>query len=348
MAVSAAGPTTRAARHARRRPRRALTLVELSMSLAVLGVILAATASVVVVAARALAAQSSNPGALAASARSATDQIVDDLAVATAITEQTATAVTMTVPDRNGDGAAETVRYAWSGVAGDPVTRSYNGGTAVAIATDVRAFNLSYLTKTAGPPAAVESSEMLLAAHYGGVGSNIKASSLTTTAWPAEYFKIGFPAGTTSWKVTRCRVLLQKNRSNSTGTVNVELRYADAAGKPTGAALGSIAVDIVPISTTSSGTWVDLTFPTAVSGLDPTKGAALVVTYAGGGSTTPGAVLYDNASTDIDIMWTTTANGGTSWTTPGTPNAMQFYVWGTYTAKSSTSTTSQPLPPSAP
>ena len=76
-------------------------------------------------------------------------QIAGELFYATAITEATANAVTFTVADR-GHGAAgpETIRYAWAGTAGDPLTRHYNGGTVVTLCEDVELFKLVYTART--------------------------------------------------------------------------------------------------------------------------------------------------------------------------------------------------------
>ncbi len=81
------------------------------------------------------------------SGRQALDEITADLRLATAVTEATATAVTFTVPDRTGDDVAETIRYAWSGTAGDPVTRTFNGVT-VDFVDDVHQLDLTYLIRT--------------------------------------------------------------------------------------------------------------------------------------------------------------------------------------------------------
>jgi len=70
-----------------------------------------------------------------------------ELQSAISMSELTATSVTMKVPDRDADGAPETIRYAWSGTAGDPLTQEYNGGAATTVATDVQSFSLSWLTR---------------------------------------------------------------------------------------------------------------------------------------------------------------------------------------------------------
>jgi len=74
-------------------------------------------------------------------------EMMRDLNQAIHFTERTAEAVTFTVPDRTGDGLTETIRYAWTGAAGDPLTYEYNGSVAVTLTNDVQNFDLSYLTR---------------------------------------------------------------------------------------------------------------------------------------------------------------------------------------------------------
>ena len=73
-------------------------------------------------------------------------EMVRNLNQAIRFTERTATAVTFTVPDRTGDNLPETIRYAWTGAAGDPLIYEYNNSS-VELATGVQNFSLSYLTR---------------------------------------------------------------------------------------------------------------------------------------------------------------------------------------------------------
>ena len=58
-------------------------------------------------------------------------QICDELRYATLVIQQTPQILEFVVADRNADGTAEKIRYEWSGVAGDPLRKTINGGTAV-------------------------------------------------------------------------------------------------------------------------------------------------------------------------------------------------------------------------
>ena len=73
-------------------------------------------------------------------------RINSDLQSAVSLSELTATAVTMNVPDRNGDNVPEVIRYSWSGVTSDPLQVTYNGATSD-LAADVQAFSFTWISR---------------------------------------------------------------------------------------------------------------------------------------------------------------------------------------------------------
>jgi hypothetical protein len=316
-----------------------MTLVELMVSLALVTLIMAACGSMLTAAARAMSSDTSNVGTDAMAARSAADQVVDDLKVATAVTEQSATAVTMTVPDRDGDGQPETIRYAWSGVAGAPLTRAYNARAAGVVAANVRALNFGYLSKTVGKPAAVEGAEQVLGSHapttakYFGVDSN-KAVAVRFAPTLADT--------AVGWKVTRCRITLKKKAT--LGTITIRLRYADSSGYPTGSDLGTASY-LTTNLTGSTATAADLTLSPQPT-LDVTKAVCLLVTQATGSSMAD--VEYDDNSADATLTHSTSSDGGVSWSGASTGKAMTFTAWGTVTTQDADTYDFQPLPPAAP
>jgi len=126
------------------------TLMEVALSCVIVSVIMLAVISTIMIGQKGL----SNNVTITANAskgNQAVQMIMLDVSLATAITERTATAITMTVPDRDGDGQPETIRYRWSGVSGDPLTRQYNGSAAATVADNIYQLNLTYLTKTLIP-----------------------------------------------------------------------------------------------------------------------------------------------------------------------------------------------------
>ncbi|MDB5296107.1 MAG: hypothetical protein JWO31_2090, partial [Phycisphaerales bacterium] len=111
-----------------------------------------------------------------------------------------------------------------------------NGGAAGVVAANVRALNLTYLTKLVGKPPAVTSGEQGWVAHAAAAGK-AKTSGLTSTNWPGGSYVPTLPATAVSWTVSRCRVRLAKKAT--LGTVTLRLRYATSAGVPTGADLAT-------------------------------------------------------------------------------------------------------------
>lgn len=127
--------------------RRGLTLVELVVSMTIMTILMGAMASVLVVASHAVP-DGRSPMEKKTQAADVLDQIAGELFYATSITEETEIAVTFTVADRNhGDPGPETIRYAWSGTAGDPLTRQYNGGSIITVCEGVQVFSLQFYKK---------------------------------------------------------------------------------------------------------------------------------------------------------------------------------------------------------
>jgi hypothetical protein len=83
-------------------------------------------------------------------------QMVTELHTATSIWQLSPVKIEFTVHDRDNDGDVEVILYQWSGTAGSPLRRSYNGGTAVVIAENVHAFALVCTTKNEGVNELVE------------------------------------------------------------------------------------------------------------------------------------------------------------------------------------------------
>jgi hypothetical protein len=304
---------------------RAVTLVEMVVSLTIVSILLGACGSVMLLASRVIGISAAGPAVSMAVADAAADQVAADLHMALQITERTATAVTFTVPDRNGDSTPETLRYAWAG-AGSPLTRQYNGqpAPAASMAENVQLFNLDWLLRTAGPPPPVESPEQLLVSRDWPMSDDRKAYTIKSNAWAAEYFKPVLPANAISWKITRVKVKLARNGTN-TGTMTIGVRFADASMKPTDNALDSLSVDAVTLSTTF--TWVEFG-SSCLDGLDPALEMCVLVTTT---DSDPGVVEYDNKGPAVNMRFSKSTNQGSTWILPTDHDVLQIYVYGTVT-----------------
>ncbi len=140
--------------------RRGFTLVELTLSMAVLTVLMGGMASALFLAGRAVPDRET-PLKATSEGFHAADQLAGELFAAQALTTRSATTVEFTVPDRcpvppiahpdcNGTNNPEIIRYAWNSVAGGPLTRRYNNGAVENVLENVYQFELRFDTQSVG------------------------------------------------------------------------------------------------------------------------------------------------------------------------------------------------------
>ena len=302
--------------------RRGLTLVELVISFVLAAILLVGMTSAMVLATRALP---ENAGAVDAAVNTGDvmRNLSNELRNAICITENTATAVTFTVADRDGDGSPERIRYTWSGTAGQPLTRQYNSAAAVTVLDNVQQFALTYDVTRAteeypGPP--VEGSEVEL--NHFDASVNSAEFNVTNTKWIAQYFKPSAALLTpdvVSWRITRAYIRARRFDLSFQDT-RVQIRTANADHTPTATILDEQILNEWSMGTTLY--WRDFTFDN-VRGLSPVAGACLVLKCDSSG--TSARILYDNASGSDRV---TTSDSGSSWTVDA-GKAMLYYAYGT-------------------
>jgi len=119
---------------------RAFTLVELVTAMAVASVLFLALGNAVYIATKALPSKD-DPLTSSLQTVQALDQIAGEIESAVYVSQISPTSIAFTVADRDGDGIPERISYSWSGVAGDPLVRTYNG-TTWSVVDSVGVFNL--------------------------------------------------------------------------------------------------------------------------------------------------------------------------------------------------------------
>ncbi|RNC81339.1 MAG: prepilin-type N-terminal cleavage/methylation domain-containing protein [Phycisphaera sp.] len=106
--------------------RRGFTLIELVVSLSVVGILITAIGSSIVVATRSLPTSGGLAETQASTGR-ALMLVGEDIRLATTATILSGRRLDLTLSDRTDDAASEAVSYSWSGTSGDPLVRSFNG-----------------------------------------------------------------------------------------------------------------------------------------------------------------------------------------------------------------------------
>lgn len=135
------------ARHASNcKSMRGFTLVELSVSMAIMSIIMLGIGSTTLITTHAMPNETNSPLAML-DHHPHLDIWAADLRVSRHIHTADIHEIEFTVADRDGDGVEDVIVYRWSGDAGDPVTRTYNGGPSAAVFPEVQFFSLQYTEK---------------------------------------------------------------------------------------------------------------------------------------------------------------------------------------------------------
>lgn len=255
--------------------RRGVSLLELTISLVSAGVLVAGLSSSILIALRACDPESS-PTLPLLDAATALTELQTDLQCAKAITEKQPRSVTVLVPDRDGDGQPETIRYAWTGISGMPLTRRVNSGAILTFSGNVADFALEYEVQTltrAGPPTVTQSGVTTLS---GNTSNSLFSDQWTVTATSpgGQYFEPSLPANARDWKVTEVRVRAVRGDTPYSDTTYVQLRPADSNGLPTLNLVES--QPLLESHLTSSLAWYGISFQ-GTSGLLPAQRLCLTL-----------------------------------------------------------------------
>ena len=227
-----------------RSSRPGFSLIELVLSIGVVGVLLVSMTSVMVLTSRAIPT-SKDRDQQATHARANLDMLESDLSMAIEVTSVTSDGFTLKVPDRTGDSLAETIVYDWHDP-GDPLTRSTNGSPAAIVLERVDQLEVQFSTETrttTEPAGSVESSEMVLASYTAATDQQLNANFATVQALCIVPL---LDSDVTHWRITRIRHAFMPSGSAatgyaatlhpqvSTGGINEVSTLATVSNKPTG------------------------------------------------------------------------------------------------------------------
>lgn len=162
------------------------------------------------------------------------ERLASEVSVAVEILDVDTTSIAFSVNDWDDDGVVESIKYGWSGVAGDPLLRAVNGGAATVVLDSVTDFALTPATKVietrvAALPTRYEDQDVQSVGVVGVVGTTVDTgTSLVQRIVP------DLPEATETWRISRVSLWLWANLGTDKDLV-VEIRGYDAdKGGPDG------------------------------------------------------------------------------------------------------------------
>lgn len=255
-------------------------------------------------------------------ASDALDRLAEDLRTATWISDRSLNSIAFAVPDRDGDGLPERIRYEWSGTPGDALTRRYNQNIAIEVVADVHQFALAYETDRdteTYPGLPTESAPTMLASYTAPILSS--EYGIGDDVWMGQCFDPTLPADAISWGVRSVGLSMRK-QGVPTGEISVQLRESPGSGLPDAAVLE--AVRRVETSLAAGLSWESFDF-SLVAGITPDQGLCLVVADWQTGADQ--AILEYDASAGSGILRTATGDAG--WVIDKARNLL-YTITGTY------------------
>jgi hypothetical protein len=315
-------PTPRNA-SGRRPARRALTLAEVLVSTAAASVLMGGMATSIYFASHALPEDGSvlEDTVLAGDIL---EQIAADLLCATSVTNLSGRGIEIVVPDRDNDSTPDIIRYIWSGTAGDPIYRRYNGLTDTVMLDNVEEFRLRYDTatvETTGDPTEQESGEVELASH--DASFNLYYAPIHEDYWIGQHFKPTLPADALGYTVTRF-VSYARQQGADSGIFRAQLREAAADQRPTNVILDERVVNETALPVSSM--WFSCSFNNPPR-LNPDEGVVFVVQHEANGDSA--AVIFHDANPgNADYARVRTMTQGAVWE-KFNDQCLLFYAYGT-------------------
>ena len=332
--------------------RSGFTLVELVASLTIGAILIGGMGSAILIASHALPGRNTTPDAILR-ASDVVEQISNELHCAVTFTQRTATMIEIKVPDRNADLAQETIRYAWSGTPGDPLTRQYNMGTIVNVAENVQEFDLRYdlVTTTVQTPGTLTETSNCYFVNIGMIDPTPDTGYVVSdTTWCGMCFSFNPatpvggvqvpPPNPTSFTIDFISHRMRKaGNGPGSGVTAVQLRAADGNGLPTSTVYDEYLIDegILPSKSWGAPGWTATNSP-SFSITD----VVCLVFKADSGTDTAQILFQDTTGLpEADkTTFVTSSDAGSSWTAYNDQALTQSYIYATFTASSGSTETS--------
>jgi prepilin-type N-terminal cleavage/methylation domain-containing protein len=314
---------------------RGFSLIEMVLSLSLVGLVLASLGSVLAFAMGA-APQPHDPASRLSATQLPLSIMAEEIGSAKEFLSIANDKIVFRIDDRNGDGADDTIAYFWDGSPGDPMLRQINADPAVEVLDELNAFSItaqssSFSFETIQPDGGTDFETELSA----DTSALVKVVALLNSRMQPVRLAHGFsqrirnsalPDDTLYWVPESVAVLLE--RESSPGAVRLEVRVSES-GSPS---YRAIAGRVVRTDELGSENWVEVRIPGTLQ-LDRGTELAVVLICIDGDRSVSTRVFEQLVFASEPAM-RRSSDAGDSWVSDLTTR-MAFQLRGTYFTEAS-------------
>lgn len=264
----------------------------------------------------------------------AATQIASDVESATAHVSSSATHIEFVVPDRDGDGLPEQMRYEWGGTNGanaNKILWKYNQQPLATLFEDVGEFNLQKSTVTV--PVTVSNhlfSERAVLKSINALPDVVFREQIINASNPiGQYFIPNITGSGIKWDLGSVRIMVCAADSNTDGILCVRVMRSDTTTRlPNLPILAEVKIAESRLG--SSYQWLDVPIaPVAWQ----SQGTPLCITLSYGGGTGDVArvqFVENGTGMPANANLVTSVDGGTTWIASSNARGLRFYAYGFY------------------
>ena len=260
-------------------------------------------------------------------------RISTDLELATSIASISSDQVEFTVPDRDGDGLPEQIKYQWANAASaNPNTLlwSMNGGIQTVLFEDIGGFLLTpRSTVVSGLVPCHQLSEVAILKRLDSLPDcSYKESAISASKVYAQYFIPDLNTANALWDLGKLRLMVKSAGGTQDGILRVRVTGSSLSQTPSTTIYAEI--DILESSLGPNYRW--LTIPIAPISRQIAS-TPLCVTLSSAGGTGDIAYVQSFKSTSnmpANCSFLSSTNGGASWSNPDPSSGIRLYAYGFY------------------
>lgn len=260
-----------------------------------------------------------------------TSQMAYDIESATAIASLTPSNIEFLVPDRDGDGLPDQIKYTWSNTTTQKkIFWSINGNTPSEIFND--AGNLQIAATAINAPSSVAFHQLSDVAILKSIDCLPDAKyfehSITSTSAIGQYLIPDINSSSAKWDLGSIRLMVRAGDAITDGILRIRITKADASRKPTSVVLAEVTVPESRLG--PDYRW--LTIPFAPIGRQTATTPICITISSGGGTGSVARVMFAESLTNspANAFLLQSTNGGTSWTVGDGKRGLRFYAYGFY------------------